>query len=265
MSDLRHDPIYDQWVSIASNRQERPMELLPVEQMVQRITCPFCKGNEGETPSALAVYDDQGSPVSLETIGSWTVRVVPNKYPSFSSKGGCAENASPNPDPQDADSGPFRTSSSHGIQELIIPSPRHLTSLSELSETELKVSFKSYQDRIEYAQSLAHVRHAMLFMNCRSAAGASLGHIHTQLIGSPVVSSRLQRRMERNQRHFSQHGCSSIDSLIDWEMQQRIRVVKVTENFCVVCPFASRFAFQTWIIPLKHRTDFFGVPNCDAR
>ena len=267
MSDLRHDPINDQWVSVATNRRERPMEFVPMEQTLQRIICPFCKGNEDETPNALAAYDEFGNAISRNEASPWSVRVVPNKYPSFSNKNGelTAELVEPGFGRREASdqykSGPFRVSTNHGIQELIIPSSRHVTSLTELTDEELKVSFKAYQDRIKHAQSLDYIQHAMLFMNCRLAAGASLGHIHTQLIGSPVVSSRLQTRVSRNQEHFSNHGCSLIESLADWEIKEKLRIVKVTENFCIVCPFASRFAFQAWIIPLTHATDFLECPD----
>ncbi|MFK7769716.1 MAG: hypothetical protein AB8B55_21085 [Mariniblastus sp.] len=278
MSDLRYDPINDQWVSIASRRRDRPIELVPVEQTLQRVVCPFCAGNEEETPSALAIYDSHGRAISSENEGPWTVRVVPNKFPSFSSKTESSktesskatsssnettatERASASKVDAVIASNPYQVNCDFGIQELIIPSPRHLASLSELSDNELKVSFKAYQDRIAEAKTLEYVKHAMLFMNCRSAAGATLGHIHSQLIGSPIVSSGMRRRVERQQNHFDENGCSLIGSVTDWEIEQQARIVKLSENFCVVCPFASKFPFQTWIIPLNHRNDFLKCPD----
>jgi galactose-1-phosphate uridylyltransferase len=37
--------------------------------------CPFCAGNEAETPAAAGLLSAGGN-------GAWTVRVVPNKYPA---------------------------------------------------------------------------------------------------------------------------------------------------------------------------------------
>jgi UDPglucose--hexose-1-phosphate uridylyltransferase len=269
MSNLRHDPVNDQWVAIAKNRQERPMEFIPLEQTRQQMICPFCKGNEDETPKTIVAYRGDGTTLTdADDPTSWTVRVVPNKYPSFANENGwqpsvVLPSSVPNPGvpPQDIDRPwEFRTTESIGVQELIIPSPRHITTISELRRDELLLSFRAYRDRLRKLSQLDYIKHAMLFMNCRLAAGASLGHIHTQLIGSPVVSGHLGRRVERNSKHFAQHGCSLIDSVARWEMNEEVRVVNHTENFVVVCPFASRFAFQVWIIPLRQRTDFLSCP-----
>ncbi len=40
--------------------------------------CPFCPGNEHLTPGATAQYDD----------GSWSVRMVPNKFPALTPAAG---------------------------------------------------------------------------------------------------------------------------------------------------------------------------------
>ena len=254
MSDLRHDPIDDRWVSIARNRRDRPMEFVPMEQLRQQLICPFCKGNEDETPDALAAYKADGTLLAPNDDSSnWTVRVIPNRYPSFSSYSQATRDE---PDIGTLDYGPYQSNRSHGIQELVIPSSRHVTSLSELTDVELKLSFLAFQDRFNHARALKYVKHAMLFMNCRLAAGASLGHIHTQLIGSPIVSNQLVSRVERNEAHFQQHGHSMLMSLAEWEIDQKARIVEVTDNFCIVCPFASRFAFQVWIIPRADKFDF---------
>lgn len=260
MSDFRYDPINDQWVSIARNRRDRPMELLTIEQIRQQLICPFCRGNEEETPEALAAYKVNGDLLTPDDDPSnWTVRVIPNRYPSFSSRSQATRDEA---DTGTQDFGPFQSNRSHGIQELIIPSSRHITSLSELTDDELTLSFRACQDRMSHVKSLEFVKHAMLFMNCRLAAGASIGHIHTQLLGSPVVSSQLVSRAQRNEAHFKQHGRAAVESMADWEIEQEVRIVEATENFCIVCPFASRFAFQVWIIPRAQDFDFL---TCSAQ
>lgn len=251
MSDLRHDPINDQWVAVAKNRRDRPMEFVPLEQLRQQIICPFCKGNEDETPEALSSYDELGNQKSKDDdVSDWTVRVVTNKFPSFS-----------NPDstvsaPEVKGSAIHKCSRHHGVQELIIPSPRHINSICELTQQELVVTWKVAQERISELKEMDGIEHAMLFMNCRSEAGASLGHIHFQLIGSPVISHHLQSRVQRDLANREEHGCSIIESLMKWEIEQKERVVELTDRFCVVCPFASRFAFQVRIIPRDMKVDF---------
>lgn len=258
MSDFRHDPINNQWIAIAKNRNDRPMEFVPLEQLREHIICPFCKGNEEETPPPLTAIDTAGRPLSPQAATEdWLVRVVPNKFPSFA----VMEDSDAIVDPTHSMGGSppssplFNVNCQRGIQELVIPSSRHLTSISELNDAELFASFRVSQQRIARLAEIHEIAHAMFFMNCRSGAGASLGHIHYQLIGTPVVSDHLQRRLDR----CAVQQSSMLQAILQWELEQRQRVVLETERFCAICPFASRFAFQIWIAPKVNTDDFF---NC---
>ena len=218
MSDLRLDPINQQWVAIARNRRDRPMEFVPMEQLRQQMICPFCKGNEEETPSALAAYRADGSILlNNEDLSNWSARVIPNRYPSFSFR---ATEDRDQPDLGNQSYGPFEFNHSQGIQELIIPSSRHVSSLSELSDRELQLSFRACRDRLEYAKSLEYIKHAMLFMNCRLAAGASLGHIHYQLLGTPVISESVTSRTHRAEAYWNENGRSMMVDLANWEIAE---------------------------------------------
>jgi UDPglucose--hexose-1-phosphate uridylyltransferase len=180
------------------------------------------------------------------------VRVIPNKYPAFP---GVGPDGIGSPEAT-MDAGPYQRVQMPGEQEVIVSSPRHVSSLSELNHEELHVSFRACQDRIGHLQKLEHVQHAMLFMNCRHSAGASLSHIHTQLIGSPVVSSYLLGRSERNDINFRNHGVSLIQTLTDWELKQETRIIYESDQFVVYCPYASRFAFQARIVPKKNQQHY---------
>ncbi len=261
MPDFRFDPISARWVAIASNRLARPMEFVPLKETLSSdIVCPFCKGRESETPTQLEVWDHQGQRV--EAAGSdidWSTRVVPNKFPSFPSDAPM--------DPFDTkvlsdfiqDFGPYDQSRRPGVQELIIPTPRHVSSFGDLEKSEAMISWAAIQTRFSVMKEKNGIEHAMLFMNCRSAAGASLSHAHLQLIGSPVLSQLMKDRLCRNQRYVEEHGKTLMQSVLEWEQQQRTRIVTETEDFCVVCPFASRVAYQMWVIPKHSFHDFASI------
>lgn len=221
------------------------MEYVPLEQRHQQIICPFCRGNEDEAPAAIASWLADGTRmVGADDPASWAVRLIPNKFPSLSDESG------------PVDCGPWQSLSQDGIQELIIPTPRHVTSISELSVQELAVSFHAAQTRIAELDERERLKHLMLFMNCRMAAGASLEHIHMQLMGSPVVSPYLAQRAQRNEENIRDHGQPLVASLLNWELQQQTRILRESENFVMLCPFASRFSFQVWIVPRKSELPF---------
>jgi UDPglucose--hexose-1-phosphate uridylyltransferase len=260
MSDLRHDPIDDVWVAMAGNRRARPMEFLSVGQRRQQMVCPFCKGNEAETPEAIIAFGETGQLIPKATSSpEWLARVISNKYPSFSSKTGEQTDSHDNFATQSLPP-PFRVSGNPGHQELIIPSPRHCISIGELTDRELAVSFLAMQNRLKAIRKDDDVKHVMLFLNCRSDAGASLGHVHWQLIGTPLVSGSLKRRADRELAHQQDTNESLVKKLTDWELQQQTRVVRQTDHFCLVCPFASRFPFQVNIVPKDPRLNLL---NCE--
>lgn len=245
MADLRYNPISAVWVAIARRRRERPIEFIPIEQIHQQIICPFCRGNEDETPPPIAAYRLDGEQLGQDDApDSWVSRVVANKFPSLSDEDGTYP------------CGPYENSVKDGVQELIIPTPRHVTSISELTAEELEICFLACQHRVTALRSQPNLEHIMLFMNCRSSAGASLEHIHFQVMASPIVSQYLSERTARNEQHVQSHGKSLLATLTDWELEQSVRIVSETENFVMYCPYASRFAFQVWIVPRDQSLQF---------
>ncbi len=248
MSDLRYDPILDCWTVVAENRRDRPIEFVPNEQLRKQLICPFCAGNEDETPPPLALLDAGGDPLDDLSSAAWTARVFPNRYPTFASekRGGIPP------------CGPYLRSSGSGAQELVIPTPRHVSSLGELTVGELVAGMIAAQMRITRMMQSADLVHAMLFCNCRFEAGASIEHVHFQLIGSPLASSWLQNRVKRLREHRQQQGQSMLHAIVDFETADRKRIVATNDQWVMLCPLASRMPFQVWIVPLRPARSFSG-------
>jgi len=60
-SELRHDWLADRWVIVAPQRSERPEDYAHIVSILNDSTdCPFCCGNEYETPGTLASYSSDG-------------------------------------------------------------------------------------------------------------------------------------------------------------------------------------------------------------
>ena len=129
-------------------------------------TCPFCRGNEHETPPEVARI----GPGEPDTPG-WTLRVVPNKYPIV------------------GDGVP-------GAHEVVIFSPAHDADLGALSETAAADVLLALRDRARF--HLAHgLRYAQGFVNQGKPAGASIEHPHAQLVALDTVPPRAQTRLNR--------------------------------------------------------------------
>lgn len=78
MSELRQDPTIREWVIIAPERAKRPQTIHERRQTDELPnldeSCPFCPGNENQTPQEVfrLPRSDRAS--------TWEVRVVPNRF-----------------------------------------------------------------------------------------------------------------------------------------------------------------------------------------
>ncbi len=224
MSDLRFDPIFEQWVAISEIRRDRPLEFFPADQLRKQIICPFCRGNEDETPGPIAAWDRHGRKLELPASDRWCARVIPNKYPTYEADSRRMTSR---------ETGPYLTCDLPGLQELIIPTPRHVCSLSELEVDEFSVALIAAQQRLSAWKQSDAVRHAMLFKNCRHEAGASIEHTHFQLLGSPLLSSGLELRAGRFREHLAKTGRTPLEALL---------------------------AFQVWIVTRQKPLPFWSCP-----
>lgn len=84
-SEMRHDWLTDRWVIVATQRNDRPVEFVrrPAE-IVPDAVCPFCYGQEDETPEPVACYYPNLKGGCADH-SRWQVRVVPNKFPAVQS------------------------------------------------------------------------------------------------------------------------------------------------------------------------------------
>ncbi len=164
MQQLLVDELTGDTVILAPARALRPdtfrVEADPLAASVA--TCPFCRGNEHETPPEVARI----GPGTPDTPG-WTLRVVPNKFPIVG--GGVP-----------------------GAHEVVIFSPAHDADLGALSETAAADVLVALRDRARVHLANGHA-YAQAFVNQGKAAGASIEHPHAQLVALDLVPSRARR------------------------------------------------------------------------
>ena len=229
MHDIRKDSLTGDWVIIAENRADRPVEYQPLYQRKSVAPCPFCLGNEQQTPAAIKAYHNGRKE-------PWLVRVVPNKYPAlYAGETNGAANAQHEL---------FPSTPAIGHHEVIIESPRHVTSLSELTDEELSCTMQAYMDAVARCRCDQNIRSATIFKNCRFEAGASIEHAHSQFISLPVVTAQIQHRIDACRTYFEQTGKLLQQDMLEFELRQQSRIVHTQGNFVVYCPYASRAPFQ---------------------
>ncbi len=257
--ESRLDPITGNWTIFAPHRGQRPEEFVPPKDFVgKQIRCPFCPGNESETPPPVwvgRVVEDDSShdvldPSSFQSAkNDWSVRVVPNKFPAVGDASPRSHHA-PKP-PREASL--FTRRPLTGGHEVIIESRSHATSLSQLDVAEIQLAFLAFRDRIRYWRGVPGIAYVTAFKNAGARAGASLRHTHSQLIATDRVPSAVASMIDRMIRHRVSSGCCLLCDLVRAELKARQRVVWRDKSLIAYCPFASHLPMLVRVTTLEHQ------------
>lgn len=234
VSQLRLNPLTGRWVTMSITRADRPGDLvsrqLPVEADPAR-PCPFCPGNEEATPPSLEEYS---------TEGTWSVRVVPNRFPAFSGS-----------EPMRVSNlGPiFTQANASGIHEVLVLSPGHHDSWGDLDDKQAGLVMAAIRDRMEDHGRQSAIRYTQAIVNAGREAGASLEHPHGQLLGIPFVPGEIAEE----QRGFDRfEGSCLLCTVAEAELDAGHRVVYQDERVVLLCPFWSASPYEMLIIPRNH-------------
>jgi len=236
MSELRHDPLKDNWVLLAPRRRERPIKL-QISRKKEGEDCPFCEGREHLTPKEIWAIREEGEPDGP----GWKVRVVPNKYPALS----------PNVKPVSLSYNDlFLKKGGYGFHEVILETPRHDQDLADLDHDHLFLVLYTYRERMRSLYEAEGISYVQIFRNWGPLAGASLPHPHTQVLALAQIPDVPEKELKNMGEK------RVLCKMIERELKERERVLLETGNYLAFVPFAARFAFEVMILPKVHLPDF---------
>lgn len=246
MPELRKDPIIDRWVIISTERAQRPVFLGDqTEAAKPGAICPLCPGNEAMTPPevfAIRPAAASSSPNSPD----WLLRVVPNKFPALRIEG----------DLNKQGLGLYDKMNGIGAHEVIIETPIHTQTLTGMEVSAVQNIFLAYRERTLDLLKDKRFKFIMIFKNQGSMAGASLAHSHSQLIALPIVPKRLSEEISGCLTYYKYRDRCVFCDIIAQETEERERVIYENQHFLAISPFASRFPFETWLLPKVHEDSF---------
>jgi len=247
MPELRKDPITDRWVIISTDRARRPSDFVreSTPSVPSGRFCPFCPGNESKTPPEVLAYRHGSGPNQP----GWSLRVFPNKFPVLGIEG----------DLERQGEGMFDRMQGIGAHEVVVETPDHVLSLTDLPEKAIAQTLNAFRDRIYDLKNDKRLRYVLLFKNEGEGAGATLEHTHSQLIALPVVPKAVKEELDgAKDYHDFKERCLFCD-MIRQEAKATERVVLETDRFIVIEPYAARFPFETWIMPKQHLSHYEGT------
>ena len=234
MSELRNDLVTGRPVLLAPGRAARPHTVAPPPGPAAVEGCPFCPGNEHETPPERC-RTGEGEP---DTPG-WRVRVVPNLYPIVGGE----------------DPGPGAA----GAHEVVILDPDHSCDLARLDDGAVDELFTVLRDcaRVHTEDGLAYVQ---VLVNHGRAAGASIAHPHAQVIAIDFVPPAVRDQLRR----FAEARTDVV--AVDFEASgpQGGRIIDTWEVWAWA-PWAAASPYETRISAPDAGTRFEDTPDTALR
>lgn len=246
-SELRFDLVSKDWVVIATGRSKRP-HLFKMKRQKERVSkkeCPFCHLATQNTPT-LIMAEGREVPLTKGLPQNWTTVVIPNKYPAFI----------PSPELNPRKEGKlYQALNAVGFHEVLVTRD-HKKQFAQLTISQMKEVIDAYHWRYLALKEEKFVNYVSIFHNHGVEAGASIAHPHSQIVTTPLIDSDLKKALISSKNYYRRHKKCVYCEMNKWEQKVRERIVFENKDFLVICPFASKAAFEMIISPKKHLSYF---------
>lgn len=216
MSELRWNPLLEEWVVSASHRLDRPLN--PRDQ------CPFCPGS-GLVPET---YD---------------VHIYQNDFPTF---------ATPPPVRSVNGSPLYKVADAAGQCDVVLYHPDHTTTLAQLPVQHIRRLIDVWRNRFVELARRPEIHYVLIFENKGEVIGVTMPHPHGQIYAFPYIPPKIKTELDASKRHFETHKRCLICDMVQEEVADGRRLVAGNSSWVAFVPFFARFPYEVHIVPREH-------------
>jgi UDPglucose--hexose-1-phosphate uridylyltransferase len=228
MTELRRDPVSGSWTvsGYAAAKGDFVGE------------CPFCPGHESMTPETISQVTDKD--------GAWLIRCFLAGNPPFVLDADESKSAE----------GLYDKMGNLGAHEIIVESNIHAKTFGSFTEAEFLLIADFYMERIRELKKDKRIKYIQIFRNHGELAGSYIFHPHSHVLATPILPRRIEMELYNARRHYLKKERCLFCDIAAQEVRQNKRVVSINTNFVALCPFASRFPYEMWVLPRFHDESF---------
>jgi UDPglucose--hexose-1-phosphate uridylyltransferase len=225
-SQIRHDPVLDEWVILASHRQHRTYQP-PADE------CPLCP-SRGERHTEIPAPD-------------YDVVVFENRFPSLSmhASGGPAPSLPPL----------VAHAPAVGRCEVVCFTSDHEAAFATLKPEHARLVVDAWADRTAELAALPGVVQVFPFENRGAAIGVTLAHPHGQIYAYPFVTPRTRQMLGNAAAHASRTGRNLFADVLAGERAAGTRVVASSRAWTAFVPAAARWPVEVHVYPHRQVPD----------
>ena len=246
-SEFRYDLLRNEWVIVAKECGKKPQDFFDSKFIIEKDSdvdvLELLESDDASEIDTL-VYKDKKQ--------GWTTKVFENKYPMLIDK-----NLT-----EDVSEGPFPAFSASGVHEIVVKNNGEKP-FADMEIVEIAEVLDAYQDRYLSLMKDKNIKSINIFHNHGESAGGSINHPHSQIIALPIIASSVERELIASERYMQKNKINLFDTMRDYEMQVKKRIVYENEDYVLYCPFASRKAFSMRIVPKKTNAYFERITDIE--
>jgi UDPglucose--hexose-1-phosphate uridylyltransferase len=235
LHELRKDPLLGRWVAVLS-QHKAPSDYAIYPTTDNEGSCILCAGREKETTAEI-----MSLPGGNES-KAWATRVIPNFTPVFRVDGELWRRGD----------GMYDKMNSIGANEIIIESPEHSVRPEDKGLDQMRKVIRTYRERMIDLEKDARLRYTLIYKNSGKEAGAVYSHPLSHLASTPVIPKRVKEELDGAKEYFAYKERCIFCDVIREELRIGSRVILETRHFISFCPYASKFPFESWIVPRRH-------------
>ena len=234
MSELRFNPVRDEWVITATHRQARTF--LPPASY-----CPLCPTVDGGFPTEIPSPD-------------YELVAFENRFPSLSL-------TPPVPSIEGDDLYPVAEAA--GVCEVIVYTPDHNSTLADQPLGQILKLISVWRHRFRELDRLELIDYVYIFENKGEETGVTLHHPHGQVYGYPFVPPIVAKEVNAAEAHHAMNGECLFCSVLRKEKESGVRVVAENDGFVSFVPFFARYPYEVHIYPQRHVTSIESLTSAE--
>jgi UDPglucose--hexose-1-phosphate uridylyltransferase len=238
-SEIRHDPLVDEWVAVATHRQARAV--LPPSE-----ACPLCPS----TP-------DRATEIPAP---SYEVVAFENRFPAFATAATAADGAgAPALLGDDTD----RRRPGTGRCEVVCFTADHDAAFASLSPDRVRLVVDVWADRTAELAGLPGVEQVFCFENRGEEIGVTLRHPHGQVHAFPFVTPRTRQMLRTARAHRQRTGRSVFADVLAAERTAGSRIVAGNSWWTAFVPSFARWPFEVHVYPHRQVPDIPALSDAE--
>ena len=142
-----------------------------------------------------------------------------------------------------------------GICKVICFSPNHSLTLPDMEVIDLIKVVETWHNEYNDLGNSPGINYVQIFENKGATMGCSNPHPHGQIWAQRSIPTEIIKKTASQKAFYEKEGGSLLQSYVEQELQEGIRIVSENDSFVTLVPFWAVWPYEAMIIPKRHMSN----------